>query len=75
MFLENEIDKDYEKRAKNERKAGGKIEINYDLPYIAIEMSDGSEYFFQEHEADDLLNKIPDNIEDKNFILAIAQEW
>lgn len=76
-LLENKLPKkmvkDYENRAKEERKAGGKIEINYKLPYVAIEMSDGSEYFFQEHEASELLDDVPENIDPEDFILAQAQ--
>ena len=58
-----------------ERKAGGRVEINYLLPYVAIDMSDGSEYFFQEHEAVELLENIPDDIEDEDFLLWQAQSW
>lgn len=67
--------KDYEKRAKAERRAGGKIEINYRLSYVAVTMSDGSEYFFQGQEASELLDDVPDNINEEDFILAIAQGW
>lgn len=65
----------YERRADAERRAGGSIEIDYRLPYIAIEMSDGSEYFFQEYEADNLLDTVPNNINAEDFLLASAQNW
>jgi hypothetical protein len=71
----NSMVKDYEFRAKCEREAGGKIEINSGLPYVAITMSDGGEYFFQGEEASDLLDDVPDNINEEDFILAIAQGW
>ena len=64
---------DYTKRAQAERDAGATIEIKYD--YVAITMSDGTEYFFQGEEADELLSDIPDNINREDFILAIAQDW
>jgi hypothetical protein len=67
--------KDYEERARAEQEAGATIEINERLPYIAIKMSDGSEYFFQDEEASVLLDEVPDNISAKDFILAIAQGW
>lgn len=67
--------KDYEERARSEREAGATIEINEHLPYIAIKMSDGSEYFFQDEEASMLLDEVPDNIRSEDFILAIAQGW
>ena len=63
--------------AQCEREAGGKVEINsmYMLPYVAINMSDGTEYFFQEHEATELLEEIPEDIEDEDFLLWLAQRW
>ena len=67
--------KDYEERARSEREAGATIEINEHLPYVAIKMSDGSEYFFQGEEASMLLDEVPDNINEEDFILALAQGW
>jgi hypothetical protein len=66
---------DYEARATAELNAGAIIEINETACYIAITMSDGSEYFFQDHEADDLLDEVPDNISGEYYILAMAQGW
>ena len=66
---------DYERRAEAERKAGGKVEIDHRLPTIAVTMSDGSEYFFQESEAQALLDEVPENIGEEDYILAIAQGW
>ena len=65
----------YEDRAEKERAGGGSIEIDDMLSTIAITMSDGGEYFFQEHEAADLLSEVPGNIHPEDFILAIAQNW
>ena len=67
--------KQYEERAAAERKAGGKIDIDTGLPSISIKMSDDSEYDFQEHEADKLLDGVPSNIDAEDFILAQAQNW
>ncbi len=64
-----------EQRADAEKKAGGTIEINTRLPSVAITLSDGSEYFFQEWEADELLNDIPANIQPEDYLLAVAQNW
>lgn len=64
-----------EKRAEDERSAGGSIDINDMLPTVGVEMSDGSEYFFQGEEADDLLSEVPGNMHPEDFILAIAQNW
>lgn len=69
----------YQLRAKAERKAGGKCEVNQNLPYISIDLSDGSEYFVQGEEAENMLYEYEDmewvscSIED--YFLAIAQNW
>lgn len=64
-----------ERRAEAERDAGGTIEIDPVLPSIAVKLSDGSEYFFQEWEADEILGKVPGGIEPEDYILAQAQNW
>lgn len=66
---------DCEARAEAELNAGATIEINRHPCYVAITMSDGSEYFFQAEEAADLLNEVPDNISETDYILARAQCW
>lgn len=65
----------YEQRAEDERTAGGSIDINDMLPTVGIEMSDGSEYFFQGEEAEALLSEVPGNMHPEDFILASAQSW
>ena len=72
---EEELEARYVERANAERKAGGSIEINEGLPYVAVTLSDGGEYFFQGEEAEDLLNEVPDWIYADDYILAIAQDW
>jgi len=46
-----------EQSAQYELAAGTTIEINNSLPYVALTMSDGSEYFFQGQEASELLDE------------------
>lgn len=75
MKLKKKILKDYEERAEAERRAGATIDINERLPYVSVEMSDSSEYFFQGQEAEELLAEVPDNISPEDYILAIAQGW
>ena len=73
-----EISFDYILRAKAERSAGGKCEVNESLPYIALTMSDGSEYFFQGEEAEDMLKEyetIDLSCSIEQWLLAIAQSW
>ncbi len=67
--------KQYEQRAAAERKDGTTIEINNGIPYVAIEFPNGDEYFFQGEEADNLLNEVPENINEEDYLLAIAQNW
>lgn len=67
--------KDYEDRAEAERRAGGSIEIDTRLPTVAITLSDGSEFFFQEREASDLLDTVPYNVNEEDFLLATAPNW
>ncbi len=52
-----EMQQQIEKSAEFELAAGALIEINNSLPYVAITMSDSSEYFFQGQEADELLEE------------------
>jgi len=75
-----EMKREIEQSANAERAAGATIEINNGLPYVAITMSDGSEYFFQESEASELLgehelsaSKFDTSVEDS--ILHSAQGW
>ena len=73
--LPDDLVAQYEKRAEDERAAGGSIDINDMLPTVGLEMSDGSEYFFQGHEAEALLSEVPGNMHPEDFILALAQNW
>lgn len=69
------IRQQFEDRAAAERNAGGRIEINPTADYVSITMSDGGEYFFQDHEADLLLVTVPDWICAEDYLLATAQNW
>lgn len=62
-------------RYNAEVSAGATIDINPHLPYIALKMSDNSEYYFQGDEAEELLDSVPENIQEEEFIVAIAQDW
>jgi len=73
--LPDNLAKQYTKRAAAERDAGGSVEIDTMLPTISIKLSDGTDYFFQEWEADEMLNKIPGNVDKEDFLLAMAQNW
>ena len=65
-------------RAAAERAAGGHCEVNELLPTIALTMSDGSEYFFQGEEAENMVKEYKSidlcfSLED--WLLSIAQDW
>jgi hypothetical protein len=65
----------YEQRAAAERENGGSCTINHVLPTVAIMMSSGEEWFFQEHEATALLDTVPGNLSAEDYLLASAQSW
>ena len=75
VLLTEAMAMDYERRAAAERAEGGSCRINYGLPTVAVTLADGSTYFFQEHEASNLLDEVPDNISSEDYILALAQGW
>ncbi len=63
------------------RRCGQKIEINQVLPYVSVDTGADS-YFFQGHEAEELLNAaeetigtINDNGVVEDVILWMAQGW
>lgn len=75
-----EMQQQIERSAKFELAAGASIEINTGLPFVALTMSDGSEYFFQGQEADELLdehNASADKFDTtvESSILHSAQGW
>ena len=74
-MTKKELNKQYEERYQNEIKAGATIEINHSLPYVAIKINNGDEYFFQDEEASNLLKEVPDYINEEVYIIAIAQNW
>ena len=67
--------KQYERRAEAERDAGTEVDINENIPYIAVDFANGQNYYFQGHEAEELLNEVPDNLDPEDYILAISQNW
>lgn len=74
-----EMDRDITKSAKAARAAGQTIEINYSLPYVDINGTQGV-YFFQGEEASKLLEEAVNtgnkfNVSVEDAILWQAQGW
>jgi mRNA-degrading endonuclease RelE of RelBE toxin-antitoxin system len=67
--VSSSIARDIEQTAESERENGATVEINYGLPYVAVENANGSEYFMQEHEASDFLDEVPDNVNAEDYAL------
>ena len=57
------------------RLAGMRVEINNLLPYVFVFIAADQEYFFQEEEASDLLDEVPDYLNAEDYILWSAQGW
>ena len=66
---------DLQTRHDAELAAGGAIVINHNLPTVSIWLSDGSDFFFQDSEATELLAGVPDYVNEEVFLLAMAQGW
>lgn len=75
MLTHEQMQAQYRARYDAEVQAGGRIQINRGLPEVAITMSDGSEYYFQDWQADDLLATVPEWCSAEVFLLASAQNW
>ena len=61
--------------AKAERLAGGSVIINNVLPTVSVITSAGEEYFFQEHEAELLLDTVPADLCAEDHILYSSTNW
>jgi hypothetical protein len=75
VLLPDWLVKQYEQRAAAEREDGGSCSINHSTPTVAVVLASGETWFFQEHEAQRLIDEVPDNLTAEDFILASAQNW
>jgi len=66
---------DYKRKHEAEVKAGGQISIDYRLPYIAMDLTDGSGYFFQGEVAEKILRDVPEWLDDEVYLLMMARSW
>lgn len=74
-----EISWQYRIRAKAERAAGGSCEVDERMGTVAVKLSDGSEYFFQGEESDNMIDEYNDiewlSCTIEEYFLAVAQGW
>ena len=75
VLLPDWLVKQYEQHAQAEREDGGSCSINTSIPTVAIVMANGETWFYQEHEAQKLLDEVPDNLRPEDYLLASAQNW
>lgn len=61
--------------AEAERASGTRVVIDYGLPYVAIIRDGDTVYSFQEWEAQELLDKVPEGISYKDYILFSQTNW
>jgi hypothetical protein len=72
--------KQYRERAQAERDAGGSCTIDRGLPSISIKMSSGEEFYYQEHEADRIIEEAKKDVRGmhnkvsiEDYLLAVYQ--
>lgn len=73
--LPENILQDIEKTAYNERQAGGYCKVDNMLDTVAVTCSDGSEYFLQGEDGQNLLDRCPQNVDAEDWILWQAIGW
>ena len=61
--------------AEAERAAGTRVDINYWIPHVAVIRDGDTVYSFQEWQAQELLDKVPEGISDKDYILFSQTDW
>jgi hypothetical protein len=70
---------DYRRRAEAEREAGGYVKVNLNIPYVAVNCSNGEEYFFQGEEASNLIDEaekaFDGGLSITDYIMAASQSW
>lgn len=77
---QNELIEQIEETAKFCRAEGQSVEINHSLPWVSVnrgvnEWGDPDEYFFQGEEASELIDSVPEWINEDDFILWSSQGW
>lgn len=73
--LPEDMVKDIEKTAYNERQAGGHCHVDNTFDTVSVTCSDGSKYFFQGEEGQNLLDRCPNNVDADDWILWQAIGW
>lgn len=74
-YLGRRIAEQVKQYAESERAAGGRVKIDRLHSTVAVHCSDGSEYFFQGEEAEQLLDTIPDNVTEDDWVMSMSINW
>lgn len=61
--------------AEAEREAGTRIDYDPGLPYVAIIRDGETAYSFQESQAQQLLDTIPEDVSVEDYLLFVQTEW
>lgn len=61
--------------ADAEREAGTVVKIDYTLPSIEISREGEVVYYFQEHEASELLETVPAGLKVEDYFLFAQSSW
>lgn len=67
--------KDITSTAKAQREAGAFVNIDHRLPTVLVHLDDDEEFFFQEHEASELLDHTPEQVSEQDYLLWLSKGW
>lgn len=79
-MTQDELIKQIEETAAYCREEGQYVKINHGLPWADVflgknEHGDDHSYFFQGEEASNLIDGVPDYVNEEDYILWSAQGW
>lgn len=67
--------REIEMTAESLRQEGAYVDIDERLPTISVFLDHDNKFFLQGEEASNLLDAVPDNVDDDDFILWLATGW
>lgn len=66
--VRSNVRRDMINTGKFQRENGGSVRINTVTPYINVKLAEGGEHFYQGDDAKKLLDNIPENVGDDDYI-------